>query len=116
MFTIKRIDAKATKTPASYELMAYATISDVHEQLSRLGAGNESNWEYVKDEYFDTPAGGLILTASNKRGCIYEVRAFGIYGYNNDNAWRIERVITELKHDARALAFVDAFARKINER
>lgn len=116
MFTIKRIDANATKTPASYELMAYATMSDVHEQLSRLGAGNEDNFNYAVDEWYDAPASTLIFTTSNNRGHKYEVRTFGIYGYNNCNAWQIERVITELKHDARALAFVDAFVRKINER
>ena len=116
MFTIKRVDANATKTPANYELMAYATMHDVKEQLKKLGAGNKRGWKYSKDVYVDIPAGGLILTAHSNKGCIYEVRALGLYGYETENAWRIEDTITALKGNARALEFVAALVKEITSR
>lgn len=112
MYTIKRIDAKK---PANYELMVYATMSDVHEQLSRLGADNEDNFNYAVDEWYDAPANTLIFTTSNSRGHKYEVRTIGLYGYSTEDNWAIEGIIRGLERNPRYLKLVKAIVDKCNE-
>lgn len=113
MYTIKRIDT-TKKAPATYELTAYPSISDVHEQLSKLGAGNESKWSYERDYFADAQAGELILTATSTRGGVYEVRKIKLYGYSDTDStadeWTMCRIIDALKGDKRAIDFVRAFA------
>lgn len=108
MFIIKRIDTMRSNKPADYEATAYPTISDVYDQLSKLGA-NEDSYKYDKEQFNDAQAGERILTAHDNQGAIYEVRQLAIYGYSGIEAWTIERIIKNLTGDATAIKFTLTF-------
>lgn len=95
MWTITRTDRKKKGTER-VERYIYATLNDVRDALRLYDIEID-----VREEMEDMPVlrgGDLFFWVSNGTGARYEVRKLALYGFNADNAEKIERSIRRAEH------------------